>query len=49
MLYPSVIKNDSSITIKERLKYFIESFKDIFKMFSNVSLLALFMVQKFHF
>ena len=49
MLYPSEIKNDSSINIKEKLKCFIESFKDIFKMFSNVSLLALFMVQKFHF
>lgn len=49
MLYPAIIKNDENITVKERLKYFKESFIDIFKMFSNISMLALFIVQKFHF
>lgn len=49
MLYPSVIKNDPNVTIQERLIYLKEGFINLFKIFSNVSFLSLFIVQKLHF
>lgn len=49
MLYPQIIEKDDKINIKERLKGFKETFTSFLKIFSNINLLSLFIVQKLHF